>query len=183
MLNQIKGLHSVTSMAADAQENNDFFTKLPGLRRVKKTVSFDAPDVYHLCYGDEAGTPGSVMTCFPFPHVVKGCRGTGEVSETVFAVPEGALGGWKERFGNHGVTGLQEHEQFGEKRLRFLGPEGDGFALAEAPGDLRAPFARGPVPADVGIHGFRGVTMLLRDGAATAELLRFMGYEEADRQG
>ena len=67
MLTQIKGLHHVTSMAADAQENNDFFTKLLGLRRVKKTVNFDAPDVYHLYYGDESGSPGSIMTFFEFP--------------------------------------------------------------------------------------------------------------------
>src|SRR5690606_27403693 len=69
MLSQIKGLHHVTALAADAQANNDFFTRLLGLRRVKKTVNFDAPDVYHLYYGDEVGTPGSVMTYFPFPHI------------------------------------------------------------------------------------------------------------------
>ena len=69
MLTQIKGLHHVTSMAADAQENNDFFTKTLGLRRVKKTVNFDAPDVYHLYYGDEVGNAGSVMTYFPFANM------------------------------------------------------------------------------------------------------------------
>jgi len=183
MLTQIKGLHHTTSMAADAQENNDFFTKLLGLRRVKKTVNFDAPDVYHLYYGDEVGTPGSVMTYFPFPHIVKGHRGTGEVSETAFAVPEGSLEFWRERLATAGVEGLKDVEQFGEKRLRFLGPDGDGFALVEVSGDPRAPFGGGPVPADKGIHGFRGVTMRLRDGAATAELLKFMGYEEVAREG
>jgi glyoxalase family protein len=60
-LHQIKGLHHVTSLAADAQANNAFFTKALGLRRVKKTVNFDAPDVYHLYYGDEVGTRASVM--------------------------------------------------------------------------------------------------------------------------
>ena len=183
MLTQIKGLHHTTSMAADAQENNDFFTKLLGLRRVKKTVNFDAPDVYHLYYGDEVGTPGSVMTYFPFPHIVKGRRGTGEVSETAFAVPEGSLEFWRERLALAGVEGLDDVEQFGEKRLRFQGPDGDGFALVEVRGDARAPFAGGPVPADKGIHGFFGVTMRLRDGVATAELLKFMGYEEVAREG
>lgn len=183
MLNQIKGLHHVTSMAADAQENNDFFTKLLGLRRVKKTVNFDAPDVYHLYYGDHVGTPGSVMTYFPFPHIAKGRRGTGEVSETAFAVPEGALDYWRERLTAAGVGGLQDDTRFGEKRLRFLGPDGDGFALVEVPDDSRAPFGDGPVPADCGVHGFRGVTMRLRDGEATAELLKFMGYQELARDG
>lgn len=183
MLTQIKGLHHVTSMAADAQENNDFFTKTLGLRRVKKTVNFDAPDVYHLYYGDELGTPGSVMTYFPFPHIVKGRRGAGEVAETVFSVPKGTLGYWKERLGNHGVAGLQDEAVFGEQRLRFFGPDGDGFALAEVDGDARPAFNAGPVPQDEGVHGFRGATMRLRDGGATGELLQFMGYEQVDRQG
>jgi glyoxalase family protein len=65
MIKEIKGLHHVTSMAADANTNNQFFTQTLGLRRVKKTVNFDAPEVYHLYYGDEVGTPGSVMTYFP----------------------------------------------------------------------------------------------------------------------
>lgn len=183
MLTQIKGLHHVTSLAADAQANNDFFTKLLGLRRVKKTVNFDEPSVYHLYYGDAVGTPGSVMTYFPFPYISKGKRGTGEVSETVFSVPQGSLGYWKERFASHALSGVEEDEVFGEKRLRFLGPDGDSFALAEIDGDRRAPFAGGPVPADDGVHGFRGVTMRLRDGGAAGELLKYMGYEEVDRQG
>jgi catechol 2,3-dioxygenase-like lactoylglutathione lyase family enzyme len=83
MLDQIRGLHHVTSMARDARQNNDFFTHKLGLRRVKKTVNFDAPDVYHLYYGDEVGTPGSVMTYFPFPNIGKGRHGVGEVGTTV----------------------------------------------------------------------------------------------------
>ena len=183
MLTQIKGLHHVTSMASDAQQNNAFFTGLIGLRRVKKTVNFDAPDVYHLYYGDEVGSAGTIMTYFPFPNIAKGHRGTGEVSETVFAVPEGALDFWRKRLEHAGAQGISPDERFGEKRLRFLGPDGDGFALAEVAGDPRAPFAGGPVPADNGIHGLRGVTMQLRDDAATTELLKLMGYEEVDRHG
>ena len=182
MLTDIKGLHHVTSMAADAQDNNDFFTRTLGLRRVKKTVNFDAPDVYHLYYGDETGSAGTVMTYFPFPHIRRGRPGTGEVSETLFSVPRGSLGFWKERFAAQGVRGVQEYDRFGEQRLRFQGPDGDGFALVEVDGDPRAPFGAGTVPADEGVHGFRGVTMRLRDAGATAELLRFMGYEEADKQ-
>ena len=93
MINQIKGLHHVTSMAADANTNNQFFTKALGLRRVKKTVNFDAPEVYHLYYGDEIGTPGTVMTYFPLATANSGQRGTGEVGVTEFAVPKGSLYG------------------------------------------------------------------------------------------
>ena len=103
MLDQIKGLHHVTSMAKDARENNQFFTGKLGLRRVKKTVNFDAPDVYHLYYGDEKGTPGSVMTYFPFPNIGKGRPGAGEVGTTVFAVPDGTLGYWETRLAEQGV--------------------------------------------------------------------------------
>ena len=182
MLTQINGLHHVTSMASDAQENNAFFTRVLGLRRVKKTVNFDAPEVYHLYYGDETGAAGTVMTYFPFPHIAKGRRGTGEVSQTVFSIPEGSIGYWQDRLSGAGVKGIEKVEQFGEKRLRFLGPDGDGFALSEVSGDSRVPFA-GPVPVDKGIRGFRGVTMRLREGEATAELLKFMGYREVAREG
>ncbi len=92
MIDQIKGLHHVTSMAADARTNNAFFTHTLGLRRVKKTVNFDSPDVYHLYYGDETGTPGTVMTYFPFPDIARGRPGTGEVGTTLFSVPKGSLG-------------------------------------------------------------------------------------------
>ena len=80
MPEDIKGLHHVTSMAADAQQNNDFFTKTLGLRRVKKTVNFDDPGTYHLYYGDESGTPGTILTFFPVEHAAPGRVGIGEGS-------------------------------------------------------------------------------------------------------
>jgi hypothetical protein len=104
MLDQIKGLHHVTSMARDARENNEFFTNKLGLRRVKKTVNFDAPDVYHLYYADEFGTPGSVMTYFPFPNAARGRPGTGEVGVTAFSVPDGTLGFWEQRLAEQGAS-------------------------------------------------------------------------------
>ncbi len=183
MLDQIKGLHHVTSMAADARQNNAFFTHGLGLRRVKKTVNFDAPDVYHLYYADEFGTPGSVMTYFPFPHIGKGRPGVGEVGTTVFSVPEGTLDYWERRFAGQGVNGLSREDRFGERRLAFSGPDGDGFALVEDKADKRAPWLKGGVPADEAIRGFHSVSLRLKDGGATEELLKFMGYEEIERQG
>ena len=182
MLNQIKGLHHVTSMAADARQNNKFFTDTLGLRRVKKTVNFDAPDVYHLYYGDEVGTPGTVMTYFPFPNIGRGRPGTGEVGTTVFAVPEDSLGFWEERLAKQGVTGLKREETFGEKRLNFAGPDGDGFALVEVREDGRAPWTGNGIGADQAIRGFHSVAMRLRDEGATAELLKYMGYQELDKK-
>ena len=183
MLDQIKGLHHVTSMARDARENNAFFTQKLGLRRVKKTVNFDAPDVYHLYYADEFGTPGSVMTYFPFPNAARGRSGTGEVGTTAFSIPEGTLGFWQERLSEQGVTGIERSEHFGEKRLSFQGPDGDGFALIETRDDDRAPWTNGGVGSDEAIRGFHSVGMRLQDGGATAELLKFMNYEEIEKAG
>jgi glyoxalase family protein len=183
MLDQIRGLHHVTAMAADARLNNLFFTHTLGLRRVKKTVNFDAPDVYHLYYADETGTPGSVMTYFPFPHIAKGRHGVGEVGTTTFSVPEGTLDYWEKRLAEQGVAGLSREEKFGGKHLRFAGPDGDGFALVEDRDDGRAPWVKGGVPGDEAIRGFHSVSLRLRDGGATEELLKFMGYEEVDRSG
>jgi glyoxalase family protein len=182
MLNQIQGLHHVTSLASGAQSNNDFFTKTLGLRRIKKTVNFDAPNVYHLYYGDEIGTPGTVMTYFPFPGAQRGRHGTGEVGITGFAVPKGSLSYWKDRLAGLGVSGLEERNQFGEAQLCFEGPDGDEFALIETEDD-RAPWTGGDVDAEVGIRGFHSASMRLKDEGATAELLKFMGYEEVGRDG
>lgn len=142
MLNQIKGLHHVTSMAKDARENNAFFTKTLGLRRIKKTVNFDAPDVYHLYYGD----------------------GAGEVGTTAFSVPKDSLAFWERRFGEQRVAGVRRDNHFGEKRLAFDGPDGDGFALVEDLDDSRSPWIEGGVPADDAIRGFHSV----RSGSGTA---------------
>ncbi|NHT74569.1 ring-cleaving dioxygenase [Rhizobiaceae bacterium CRRU44] len=177
MIDQIKGLHHVTSMAANARVNNAFFTDVLGLRRIKKTVNFDAPDVYHLYYGDEIGTPGTVMTYFPFPHIARGRPGTGEVGTTVFAVPQGSLPYWADRLTKKGVTGVTPSETFGEKRLSFNGPDGDGFALVETADDPRTPWTAGGISEDHAIRGFHSVALRLRDAGATSELLGFMGYD------
>ena len=183
MLTQIQGLHHVTSMAGDARANNDFFTHTLGLRRVKKTVNFDAPDVYHLYYGNGAGTPGTVMTYFPFPNIAKGRAGAGEVSVTAFAVPRGALDYWRDRLAAANAGPLGDSTRFGERRLDFTGPDGDAFALVETDSDMREPWTGAGVPEDVAIRGFHSVSLRLRDSAATDKLLRFMGYAPVDNAG
>ena len=183
MLNQIKGLHHMTSIASDAYDNNAFFTRALGLRRVKKTVNFDAPEVYHLYYGDAAGSPGSVMTYFPFQNAKRGTKGTGEVGETVFSVPEGSLGYWADRLATFDAANLAQVDHFGEKRLRFDNPDGEGFALAEVRGDDRPGWTGNGVGEDHAIRGFHAASMRLKDTGAMSELLGFMGYEKVDTQG
>ena len=177
MLNQIKGLHHVTSLASSARKNNAFFTDALGLRRVKKTVNFDAPDVYHLYYGDEVGSPGSVITYFPFQDAARGRRGTGEVGTTSFSVPRGTLKAWADRLAAHDAKSLQADTRFGQDRLMFDGPDGDAFALVETDDD-RAPWVGNGVSQDMAIRGFHSADMRLTDDGASAELLKFMGYEE-----
>ncbi len=182
MLSQINGLHHVTSIASDAQQNNDFFTKTLGLRRVKKTVNFDAPEVYHLYYGDEIGSPGTVMTYFPFPNARRGRPGAGEVAVTAFAIPKGSRDWWADHLAAQGVQNILKQDYLGEARLRFDGPDGDGFALVETDDD-RTPWTGGTMDADHAIRGFHSTQMRLADSGATAELLGFMGYERQDSAG
>ena len=166
MLHQIQGLHHVTSLASSAQANNRFFTDVLGLRRVKKTVNFDAPDVYHLYYGDGAGTPGSVMTYFPFPNAARGRKGVGEVGRTAFSVPEGSLEAWADRLAGFDVAGLDRDARFGEDRVLFDGPDGDSFALVGVDGDERAPWTGNGVAAEIAIRGFHSTDMRLAEAGA-----------------
>ena len=182
MAHPVEGIHHVTSLASSAVTNNAFFTRLLGLRRVKKTVNFDAPDVYHLYYGNEIGSPGTAMTYFPFEGAARGRRGSGEVSVTAFSVPPGSLPAWEDRLSRAGLSGLGRDRRLGEERLRFEGPDGEGFALVEID-DARAPWSDGPVAPDMAIRGFHSVSLRLADAGPTAELLHFMGYHEDAREG
>lgn len=170
-------------MASDARRNNGFFTHALGLRRVKKTVNFDAPDVYHLYYGDAEGTPGSVMTYFPFPNIGRAQHGVGEVDMTAFSVPEASLPFWEDRLHKFGVAELKTEERFGQMRLTVNGPDGDSLALVETDGDRREPWIEGGVPHDKAIRGFHSVSMRLAADGRMAELLKFMGYEQTETSG
>lgn len=180
MLKQIKGLHHVTAMARSAPQNNAFWTHTLGLRRVKQTVNFDEPSVYHLYYGDAAGTPGSVMTYFPFPHIGRGRPGTGEVGTTLFSVPEGSLDWWAGHLAALGVKDIRRDEAFGENRLTFVGPDADGLGLVEDKNDVRTAWTGDGIDADHAIRGFHSASLRLRDEGATAELLKAMAYEVAE---
>lgn len=182
MLSQIQGLHHITSLATSPSANNRFFTEALGLRRVKTTVNFDAPDVYHLYYGDEVGSPGTVMTYFPRPRSARGKAGVGEVGRVSFVIPAGTADAWRKRLGEFRVAGITTDRQFGENRVLFSGPDGESLALVERE-DERAPWTGGEVGEGMAIRGFHSASMRLRDGGASAELLRFMGYEEAATEG
>lgn len=183
-MSPVIGLHHITAISASAQGNVDFFGKLLGLRLVKKTVNFDDPGTYHLYFADRVGTPGSVLTFFPWAGVPKGIAGTGETGLTHFAVAPGTLGFWRERLQAAGVAPVADETVFGAQRLVSADPDGFAFALVEAAGDDRPGYAIDGIDQAAAIKGFRGVTLTLADGAATRDLLTgLMGYREEGREG
>src|SRR6185436_2483955 len=97
MSDSIAGIHHVTALAGDPQRNVDFYTQVLGLRLVKRTVNFDDPGTYHLYYGDRLGSPGTILTFFPWPLARRGRLGAGQATTTSFAIPVGAAGFWTSR--------------------------------------------------------------------------------------
>jgi glyoxalase family protein len=177
-------LHHVTAIASDPARNVAFYEGLLGLRLIKQTVNFDDPSVHHLYYGDFPGSPGTILTFFPYAGAKPGRHGTGQAEETAFAVPPGSLAFWRERLATHGVA-FEETARFGETQLAFK--DHDGLRLeivesADAAGiDGRA--AEG-VPAEHAIRGFAGVTLWLKDTAPTASVLtEVLGYAQAASEG
>ena len=179
------GIHHVTAIGGEPQRNVDFYVGMLGLRMVKKTVNFDDPGTYHLYYGDEVGTPGTVMTFFPWAHAPRGRRGAGQVVATAFSVTRGALPFWEERLGENGIFVGERTGRFGEEGFAFEDPDGlllEILALAEA--DDREGWTGGPVPAENAIKGFAGATLLERDRRRTEELLTdVLGFRVVDEDG
>src|SRR5687767_8063052 len=125
---RLEGLHHVTAITADAPRNVDFYTAALGLRFVKKTVNYDAPDVYHLYYGDEQGSPGSIMTFFEFPGAAPGRHGTGMVHTVAWRVAgDEALDFWAARLEHAG----RPVERAGGV-VRSSDPEGIGIEIVAA---------------------------------------------------
>ncbi|SFI28561.1 VOC family protein [Albimonas pacifica] len=180
---KINGLHHVTALASGARENNAFYTHALGLRRVKKTVNFDAPDTYHLYYGDELGRPGTAITYFPFAGIGKGAKGAGTTSEVAYSIPLGAADWWAERLDALGVPHARRDGPFGETGLNLAGPDGEAIALVEVADDPREGWTGGGVEAAHAIRGFHGVTLTLRETARTQALLETMGYAVAGVEG
>jgi glyoxalase family protein len=178
--NTITGLHHVTVIAGDPQENLDFYVGVMGMRLVKKTVNQDVPGTYHLFYADAEGHAGTDLTFFPWPDMAPGRSGTGLTVEVALAVPSGSLTYWSERLASHGVRVGEPLERFGERVLTLADPHGLALALVET-SDRRdfAPWGRSPVREAHQIRGLHGVRLLERNAAPTVELLtETLGFEE-----
>ena len=176
---QTNGIHHVTAVAGDPQENLRFYTAVLGLRLVKRTVNFDDRTTYHLYYGDETGAPGTALTFFPFEGARPGRPGRGQAVATAFAVPEGSLDYWAGRLGDADASVDERRTRFGADVLPLADLDGQPLELVET--DLSdspiEPWNGGPVPDEHAIRGFFGVTLHSAEPDATANVLDLLGFE------
>lgn len=169
---ETSGLHHVTAIGGAPQRNIDFYVTGLGLRLVKKTVNFDSPGTYHLYYGDEAGSPGSLMTFFPWPGVRPGQVGAGQSTTTAFSVPAGSLGWWKQHFAELGVESSLSSLSSTEERLSLLDPDGLQLDLvASHTEDPRDPWDSASVPAESAIRGQHSSVLTVNDPTGTVRTL------------
>ena len=178
------GLHHVTAISADARSNVAFYTGLLGLRLVKRSVKQDDPTTYHLYYGDEAGSPGTIMTFFPWQGIRRGQIGTGQVAATAFAIPRASLGWWIERLVARGVAYQGPEKRFDETVLRLHDPDGLMIELVASAEGRGLGWGGGGVPAEHAIRGFAGVTIWAHDAALTAPVLTdVLGFRALATEG
>jgi glyoxalase family protein len=184
MAKPIVGLHHVTAIASDPQRNLDFYTEVLGLRFVKRTINFDDPGTYHFYFGDDAGSPGTILTFFPWPHAKRGSLGVGETSATAFSVPRSSLGFWEKRLLGAGVPVERAGERFQEEVLSFADPDGMRLEIvghADA-GEAKAP-RTSDIAAEHAIRGFFGVTLCEGGYEKTVAVLATMGFHKIGEHG
>lgn len=180
----LPGLHHVTAITAVPQENLDFYCGVLGMRLVKLTVNFDDPTSYHLYYGDELGSPGTIMTFFAWPGAPQGRVGPPQLTTISFAVPEASLEYWAERLDEHQVAARSGPPRFGEKLLSFADPDGIQLEIVATPQPGGHVPTAGPVPAEHALRGFHSVTLSEEGYERTANLLsREMGFRAEGDEG
>jgi predicted esterase/catechol 2,3-dioxygenase-like lactoylglutathione lyase family enzyme len=187
----VLGLHHVTAIASDPQRNLDFYAGLLGLRLVKRTVNFDDPETYHFYFGDEVGTPGSILTFFPWPGARGGRQGPGQVAVTAFAILPSALGFWVERLVRHGISyqgplkrGASREDV--EQVVAFKDHDGLMLEIVAHPAaEARPAWADAPgISRDQAIHGFHSVTLWVEQGEPTEKVLaETLGFRPVREEG
>ena len=185
MEDKILGLHHITAIADNAQRNYGFYTNVLGLRMVKKTVNFDDPGTYHFYFGDEIGTPGTILTFFPWEGIGRGAAGSGMATGIGYAVPAGSLEFWSDRFKKFNVTQFGVNQRFDEQFLSFEDPDGLNLELViPATEDKRKPWVTTDVSSEFAIRGFHSVTLTLKAVAPTATILtEIFGYRLLKQEG
>lgn len=166
-----KGIHHITAIAGDPQENVDFYAGVLGLRLVKTTVNFDDPGTYHFYFGDRIGSPGTIMTFFPWKDARKGKIGAGQVGTVQFAAPLGSFSFWEKRLDAFGVH-LSHESRFGEDYLTFDDPHGLHLELVEREEGKGGEWTFGGIPQEHAIKGFGGAVLLSAAPKKTIQLLK-----------
>jgi glyoxalase family protein len=167
----ITGLHHVTALCADPQKNLDFYAGILGLRLVKKTINFDAPEVYHLYYGNQDGSPGTILTFFPYEGIPRGRKGKGQLTVTSFSIPANSIDYWLKRLKQFNVKHDLPQTRFEEQFIYFEDHEGLGLELVANNKDQRPGFTHGDIPLELSIRGFYGITLAEECSEKTAQLL------------
>ena len=177
MEGRILGLHHVTAIAGNAKHNYDFYTNVLGLRLVKRTVNFDDPHTYHFYFGDETGSPGTILTFFPWEGIRQGTQGTGQATEVVYSVPKGSLEFWKKRLEDHGVKLTGSGTRFDDEYISFKDPDGLPVTmLVSKENDPRKGWSFADLTSGVATKGFHSVTLTLHQRSATEKVLELLGY-------
>ncbi|RNA66798.1 ring-cleaving dioxygenase [Alteribacter keqinensis] len=179
----IQGIHHITAIVGNPQENVDFYVDVLGLRLVKKTVNFDDPGTYHLYFGDREGSPGTIMTTFPWDKAAKGKIGTGQVGVTTFVVPGGALPFWEERL-TRKECNYDKTERFGEQSLSFTDPHGLKLEIGARDQGPESDWSYEDITKKQAIKGFGGAVLYTGAPDSTGELLtNVMGLKEVGTEG
>ncbi|MBU6081942.1 ring-cleaving dioxygenase [Allobacillus halotolerans] len=180
MAKQTRGIHHISAIVGHPQENVDFYAGVLGLRLVKKTVNFDDPGTYHLYFGDEEGSPGTIITFFPWANGRKGRIGDGQVGVTTYVVPIGSLEDWRKRLESFQIS-IRETERFGETYLQFDDPHGLHLELVEREARENNLWEFDGITPGMAIKGFGGGILYSSNPTKTANLLEDqMGLTEID---
>jgi len=188
-INHLKGIHHVTAITSSAEKNYDFFTRVLGMRLVKKTVNQDDIQTYHLFFADDRGSAGTDMTFFDFPNIRKGVHGTNEISKSSFRVPtDAALEYWVKRFARLEVKHSGIKDQFGKKTLSFNDFDDQKYQLIsdELNKGVKSgtPWQRGPIPLENAITGLGPVFIRIADITSFKEMLeKVLLFKEIAQEG
>jgi len=185
MVSHIRSLHHVTATVNDAQEDLDFYCRLLGLRLVKKTVNFDNRGVYHFYYGDRTGTPGTIMTTFPYKGmgVPVGRKGAGQITAIGFSVPPQGLDRWRTRLRSRRIS-TEESTRFGEPVIGFSDPSGLTIELVGTESDPREPWTIGEVDEGMAIRGIHSLELTIADpGRSLALFQSLLGLTVLNSEG
>jgi glyoxalase family protein len=185
MTNPTAGIHHITAIASNPQQNINFYHMVLGQRFIKSTVNFDDPGTHHFYYGDRSGSPGTILTFFPWPGAKKGRLGSGETGTIAYSIHPDSIDYWAARLQSFHLQVGNIQNRFGDSVLPFVDPDGLRMELIAHPNLAEIDFWQdGPVPKAHALRGFHGVTLMESEIETTARVLtETLGFKMMDQQG